>query len=164
MKDTTFWPNEDQLKRLAKGYKPNAAKDNLEETKIGQLRYPLSDRKRQPMPAGGLFSTASDVAKFCRMILNGGKIGMVRYLSDNAVKEMTSKQTGDDVKENYGLGWSVNANGFGHGGAFATNMWVDTNNGLITVWMVQHSSFPGDGGKSRDAFQKAATEAFGGAK
>src|SRR6185295_6225753 len=53
MKDTTFWPNEEQVGRLAKSYKPNAAKDGLEETTVGQLTYPLTDRRRQSMPAGG---------------------------------------------------------------------------------------------------------------
>src|SRR5207248_4689217 len=38
MKDTTFWPNEEQLTRLAKSYKPNAAKNDLEETVITQLK------------------------------------------------------------------------------------------------------------------------------
>src|SRR5262249_6486865 len=64
MKDTTFWPSEEQLKRLAKGYRPGEGKKGLVETKIGQLRYPLDDRKRGPMPGGGLFSTADDVARF----------------------------------------------------------------------------------------------------
>ncbi|HLQ45441.1 MAG TPA: serine hydrolase domain-containing protein, partial [Planctomycetaceae bacterium] len=51
MKDTTFWPNEEQVSRLAKPYKPNADKTGLEETTISQLTYPLTDRKRTPMPA-----------------------------------------------------------------------------------------------------------------
>src|ERR1700730_12075761 len=72
MKDTTFWPDEEQLTRLAKSYKPNSDKSGLEETTVAQLKYPLNDRKRQPMPAGGLFSTAADVGRFCQMILNGG--------------------------------------------------------------------------------------------
>src|SRR5262249_1112701 len=70
MKDTTFWPTEEQLKRLAKAYRPKD-KSGLEETTITQLQYPLADRNRKPMPAGGLFSTASDVGRFCQMILNG---------------------------------------------------------------------------------------------
>src|SRR6202034_952219 len=103
-KDTTFWPDEKQVERLAKSYKPNKTKTDLEETTIGQLKYPLHDRKRQPMPAGGLFSTADDLRRFCQMMLNGGTVKQVRYLSDAAVKELTSKQTGDAVKDNYGLG------------------------------------------------------------
>jgi CubicO group peptidase (beta-lactamase class C family) len=160
MKDTTFWPNEEQTKRLAKSYKPTADKNDLEEIKIGQLKYPLSDRARQPMPAGGLFSTAADIGRFCQMILNGGTFEGKRYLSEEAVKAMTSKQTGA-LKEGYGLGWSTHNGVFGHGGAHATNMNIDSNRGLITVFMVQHAGFPKDGGKSGGAFQQAAMLRFG---
>src|SRR5262249_51455558 len=94
MKDTTFWPNEEQVPRLAKAYKPNAAKDGLDETKIGQLRYPLSKRAgRYPMPGGGLFSTAADVGRFCRMLLNGGTLDGKRVLSEDSVKAMSTRQT-----------------------------------------------------------------------
>jgi CubicO group peptidase (beta-lactamase class C family) len=164
MKDTTFWPSEDQLARLAKAYKPNAAKNGLEETTVAQLTYPLNDHKRQPMPAGGLFSTASDVGRFCQMMLNGGVFEGKRLLSEAAVAQMTSKQTGDAVKDGYGLGWSTGGGTFGHGGAYATNMTVDTRRGLITVFLVQHAGFPGDGGKSQAAFQKAAEGQFGGTR
>ena len=159
MKDTTFWPNDGQLARLAKAYKPNAAKDGLEDTNIGQLKYPLSDRSRQPMPAGGLFSTARDVARFCQLVLNGGALDGKRYLSESAVKEMTTRQTRDSIKESYGLGWSVGGDSFGHGGAFATNMSIDPGRGLITVFMVQHTGSP-DVSKLNGEFVAAARKAF----
>ncbi|MFL5341355.1 MAG: serine hydrolase domain-containing protein [Gemmataceae bacterium] len=161
MKDTTFWPNEEQLPRLAKAYKPNKEKTGLEETTIGQLKYPLSDRNRKPMPAGGLFSTAADVARFCQMLLNGGTRGNVRFLSEATVKQLTTKQTGDAVKEQYGLGFATGGGTFGHGGALSTNMTVDPNSGLITVFLVQHAGFPGDGGQSHGAFRQAALREFG---
>ena len=161
MKDTTFWPSERQVRRLAKSYKPNAAKDGLEEFAISQLKYPLSDRARQPMPAGGLFSTASDTARFCQMILNGGELNGKRYLSEASVKQMTSKQTGDALKDGYGFGFSTGGGNFGHGGAHATGMNIDANKGLITIWMVQHAGFPGDGNKSQEAFKRAAEAMFG---
>ena len=113
------------------------------------------------MPAGGLFSTASDVGRFCQMILNGGMFDGKRYLSEAAVKQMTSKQTGDAVKDDYGLGWSAGGATFGHGGAFATNMTIDSKRGLITVWMVQHAGFPGEGGKAQGAARKAAEDLVG---
>ncbi len=160
MKDTTFWPTSKQVGRLAKSYKPNAAKDGLEETTITQLRYPLTDRTREPMPAGGLFSTAADVARFCQMMLNRGELNGKRYLSEAAVSQMTTRQTPETVKEKYGLGLSIGEGEFGHGGAYATNMTIDTQHGLIFVWMVQHAGFPGDGAKSRDAFMQAAKAAF----
>ncbi len=160
MKDTTFWPNEMQLARLAKSYKPNAAKSDLEETTITQLKYPLDERKRQPMPAGGLFSTASDVARFCQMILNTGVYNGKRYLSEAAVAQMTSKQTGDGIKDGYGLGWSTGGGTFGHGGAYSTGMTIDPKRRLITVFMVQHAGFPKHGDKSQEAFKQAAYGQF----
>ena len=161
MKDTTFWPNEEQVSRLAKSYRPNAKKNDLEEFPISQLQYPLSDRsKRYPMPAGGYFSTAADMGRFCQMLLNGGTLDGRRYLSEAAVKQMTSKQTGDALKDGYGFGFSVGGTTFGHGGAHATNMTVDTQRGLVTIWMVQHGGYLGDGGNAQGAFNKAAIEAF----
>lgn len=161
MKDTTFWPTKEQLTRLATPHKPNAAKTGLDLTTISQLHYPLDERaKRYPMPAGGLFSTAADVAKFCQMLLNGGQMNGKRYLSAAALKELTTRQTPPNLKESYGLGFSVSAGGYGHGGALATNMNIDPARGLITVWLVQHAGFPGEGGKAQGAFRKAAEEQF----
>ena len=160
MKNTTFWPTEKQVQRLAKSYKANAAKDGLEETTITQLRYPLTDRSREPMPAGGLFSTAADVVRFCQMMLNRGELDGKRYLSEAAVSQMTTRQTPGTVKESYGLGLSIGDGEFGHGGAYATNMTIDTQHRLIFIWMVQHAGFPGDGEKSRGAFMQAAKTAF----
>jgi CubicO group peptidase (beta-lactamase class C family) len=133
MKDTTFWPNSEQISRLARSYKPKGDKAGLEAIAITQLTYPLDDRGRQPMPAGGLFSTAGDLGRFCRMILNGGMYDGKRYLSESAVTEMTSRQTGDSIKQNYGLGWAttrerresggpINPGPCGHCGAYAMNM------------------------------------------
>ena len=161
MHDTTFWPNEEQLSRLAKAYKPGAGGEGLEETTVTQLKYPLDDRSRQPMPAGGLFSTAADVARFCQMVLRGGEFAGKRYLSEAAVRQMTSKQTPETLKEQYGFGWATAGGTFGHGGAYATNMSIDAGRGLITVFMVQHAGFPAGGRESLAAFRKAAEREFG---
>ncbi len=98
MKDTTFWPNEEQLGRLATSYQPNAAGTGLEETTISQVTYPLTNRRRGPSPAGGLFSTATDLSLFARMILSGGVYEGRRYLSAAALREMTSTQPGTQAK------------------------------------------------------------------
>lgn len=164
MKDTTFWPNDEQVSRLAKSYKPNAAKDDLEETTVTQCHYPLQDRRRQPMPAGGLFSTAADVAVFCQMLMNGGTHHGARVISEASVKEMTRRQTAPELKESYGFGLQAGQGSFGHGGAYATNMTVDAGRGFITVFMVQHAGFPGNGKASGGAFKDAAMRVFGGAK
>jgi CubicO group peptidase (beta-lactamase class C family) len=164
MTDTTFWPTGEKLARVAKAYKPDAAKKDLVEIKIDQLRYPLDDRTRQPMPAGGLFSTATDVAKFCQMLLNGGTLNGKRVLSEAAVKEMTTRQTPKELKESYGLGLSVGGSEFGHGGALSTNMTVDTKHGLVFVWLVQHAGYPGNGGQAQEVFRDVSRAMFSDSK
>ncbi len=94
MKDTTFWPSDDQVKRLARSYESGS----LREVPIDQLTYPLSDHARRfPIPAGGLFSTADDVARFCQMMLNNGTFQGKRYLSEESVRLITTKETGEAV-------------------------------------------------------------------
>jgi CubicO group peptidase (beta-lactamase class C family) len=138
MKDTTFWPSAEQIRRLAKTYKLGAQAKTLMEVPISQLTYPLDDRQhRYPMPAGGLFSTAEDLSKFCRMILNGGVLNGKRYISLNVLQEMTSRQNGGLGGTSYGFGWGVSTSGFEHGGAFRNAMEIDPAKGRILVFMVQ---------------------------
>jgi len=151
MTDTTFWPTVEQLSRLATTYKENA-ESNLQPTRILPLTYPLSDRNRNPLPAGGLFSTAKDVATFCRLILNDGVWEGKRFLSAAAVKEMSTTQTiqlqigaaqngGYAGMRGYGLGWrtdpDLKSGVFGHGGAYDTDMNIDPRHGLVMVLLVQ---------------------------
>ena len=70
-----------------------------------------------------------------------------------------TKETGE-LKDGYGFGWACGDGWCGHGGAYSTNMTVDYQHGLVTVFMVQHAGFPGEGGKSHDAFRKAALDTF----
>ena len=173
MKDTTFWPTQAQLKRLAKSYRPNSQKDGLEETEITQLTYPLSNRQRGPSPAGGYFSTAADLYRFCQMILNGGVYHGKRYLSEKALHEMTCVHTKELLGKNaigYGLGWSVNGRPagsseldhigtFGHGGAYSTDMQIDLQHQLITIFLVQHAGYAGnEGGTILPKFRQTALE------
>ena len=82
----------------------------LEAVPFPQLTAPYNDRSRGVSPSvrtarapeatrlqltgsllqGGFFSTAADFGRFGRMILRGGELDGVRYLSEAAVAEMTS--------------------------------------------------------------------------
>ena len=55
-----------------------------------------------------------------------------------AIRQMTSKQTGPLVKENYGLGFVVGDGCFGHGGVYKMDMNVD--HGQIRVFLVQQAN------------------------
>jgi CubicO group peptidase (beta-lactamase class C family) len=177
MKDTTFYLSEEQLPRLATSYR-RPKPGELEATGIRFLdgKSPAS-RDRLPAANGGLFSTATDYAKFCQMILNGGELDGRRYLKPQSVALMTSVQTGDlktgfTDGNSWGLGWCVvrkpqgvtavlSPGTFGHGGAYGTQAWIDGSKGRIYILMIQRADIQNsDASAIRRAFQEAANSAL----
>ena len=157
MTDTTFWPNEQQLARLAKSYRYNALQKNLEEVPVHYLNYPLHDRmKRHAEPGGGLFSTAEDCTKFCLMLANDGEWGGRKILTKEAVSELKKDQTGT-LNVNYGLSFDRSENHFGHGGAYGTRMAIDSRRNIVSVFMVQCASSP-KSGTTMNEYTKAADQ------
>ena len=57
----------------------------------------------------GLFTTAADLARFARMLLNGGELDGVRVLQPETVALMTSVQTPPAVPARRGLGWDIDS-------------------------------------------------------
>jgi len=178
MKNTTFWPSKAQQARLTTSYKPTADNQGLEETTIKYLSGDLSDRKRMPLAAGGLFSCAEDLAKIYQMVLNGGLLNGRRYLKEETLKLMTTSQLGDMKVSfadgmNMGLGFHIvntpmgvtealSPGSFGHGGAYGTQAWIDPVRGLAIVLLIQRAGLPNsDGSEMRAALQKRAVEVFG---
>jgi CubicO group peptidase (beta-lactamase class C family) len=156
MTETVFWLTPEQEARLARCYRPNW-EQKLEQCPIGFMTPPFTDRvNRFAEPGGGLFSTLHDVARLCRMLLNGGTLDGTRVLSENAVRALGVKQTGDGVDVHYGLGFELHDWGFKHGGAQGTQMRIDTKRGLVTVYMIQHAGFP----KEREKEGHNAPELF----
>lgn len=174
MKDTTFWPTPAQTKRIAKSYKPAKDGKGLEEVANNFIKGGISDRRRTAVPAGGLFSTASDMATFYQMMLRGGIFDGHRMLSENTANALTRTQTGE-IKTGFvdGMSWGFgfqvvkNPEGvtamlsegtFGHGGAYATQSWADPVHQRIMILMIQRAGFPnGDNSPVRQAFQQAAS-------
>lgn len=173
MKDTTFWPTRSDAKRLATSYGPGPNGRGLSETNLYFMRGEITDRSRTPLPAGGLFSTARDVAKFYQMMLDGGVVGSKRLLKEESVKLMTTTQSGDIktgfvdgmswglgfqvVKEPLGVTSMLSPGTFGHGGAYGTQSWADPKSRTIFVIMIQRARMGNsDGSPIRQAFQEAA--------
>lgn len=174
MKDTSFWISPAKEARWAHSYRWNAQAVRLDETAIPYLyKTAVTDRERPPLGGAGLFSTASDVAKFYQMMLNQGALNGKRILKAATVAEMTRKQTGAlDARPGmpWGLGFCVvedpakmaansvlSANSFGHGGAFSTASWADPAKNLIWVLMFQRDGKGNpDNSDVRIAFQEAA--------
>lgn len=92
----------------------------------------------------GLFSTADDLARFCRMVLNGGRLGDVRILSPLAIAAMTRPRyyADGDVRA---LGWDIATAwskprgdlfppaSFGHTGFTGTSLWLDPTTDTFVV-------------------------------
>jgi CubicO group peptidase (beta-lactamase class C family) len=161
MSETRFLPTGEELTRLAKVYQANTAKTGLEETdglKSG-FTFPLDDPNRLAFPAGGLFSTATDVSKFCQMLLAKGVYKGKRYLSEASLKDMITRQTPPTVKDIYGLGWNIGPGGkYFHAGGYKTYMEIDPETDRIMIFMVHLASheWPNDGGTIMQTFKRAA--------
>lgn len=177
MKDTTFYLSAGQVSRLAKSYE-RTADGKLREKPIFILEgHSPNSRQRYPAANGGLFSTAPDYGRFCRMILNEGELDGRRYVKIESVEQMTSLQTPENIKTGFtdgngwGLGWCVvrkpqgvseklSPGSFGHGGAYGTQAWIDPVKGIAYVLMTQRANFPNsDDSDLRKAFQEAAAPA-----
>jgi len=173
MKDTTFWPNEDQIARLATSYQPAADGKGLEPAKIKYLTEPYSNQKRAPLAAGGLFSTAADLLKLYTMLLDGGEAGGKRYLSPESLALATTDHTGDlksgftdgmgmglgfqVVREPVGVTAMLSKGTYGHGGAHGTQGWIDPEKKTIHILLIQRAGLKnGDASPMRQAFQEAA--------
>jgi CubicO group peptidase (beta-lactamase class C family) len=139
MSDTTFWPDEEQMRRMAKGYAFKADGRRIESS-----AYPLRDLcGREPRYAeagGGLFSTANDLYRFFRMIANNGRgENGRRVLSEKVMCEWFSKQTPEAIKKQYSLGMWINPqkNTISHAGAWRTHGFADWKKSTVRLYMVQ---------------------------
>ena len=82
MKDTTFWPNAEQVARDGEVVQADRRQEG--PRRDDHLSAALSAGRPQPagVSGSGLFSTAADLSIFYRMIANQGVFGGRRYLSE----------------------------------------------------------------------------------
>lgn len=170
MTDSTFWPNAEQAPHLPITGKWNADDNRIEDlhqnddfvhnpARCGlvpprvlsqsNLDMLASYANRYARPDGGLFCSASDMAKFGQMFLNGGSFHGKQIISPASVKEMSTVQTGNLFPgniEGYGLCTFIQRNpsddgpsvgSFGHRGARRLWFWIDPNNGLVLAFLDQ---------------------------
>lgn len=184
MKNTTFYPTEEQRARMVTAYGRNKETGQLEPV---PPRPEFGPRDRPPQGNGGLYSTGPDYARFCQMLLNNGTLDGRQYLTPAAMKFLNKPQTGDlptgffqnatygNHGANYawGIGTCIlktphegvparlSPGSYGHGGAWGTQAWIDPVKGVAYVLMVQRSNFPNsDASEVRRVFQEAAAEAL----
>jgi CubicO group peptidase (beta-lactamase class C family) len=163
MHDTAFYLNGAQVARLAEmqvdpatGKRPDfASSENLTKEKVKWFSG-----------GGGLFSTASDYARFCQMLVNGGELDGVHLLSPKTLAVMTSDQVppsasrvvdvqltqdltpAPEMGQSFGLGFAVRTDqgrtpvsgsvgDYFWAGAAGTYFWVDPQEKLFAIMMLQ---------------------------
>ena len=124
---------------------------------------------------GGFFSTVEDLFPWYQMLLNGGELGGVRYLSEKSVRELTRKQTGDVKPAGHGPGnfqalafqeavepqggtAAMSRGSFGKGGSGGSITWVDPSTKTIYI-MLQNIS-GGDKALTGSTFLNTAAKAI----
>src|SRR5580765_6240669 len=158
MTETTFWPSDAQIARLAGAYGPNKEKNGYAKGGLPFLTKPFGDRThRFPEAGGGLFSTTHDILRYGLMLANDGELDGKRYLSHGAMDELHKEQTGT-TKINYSLGYHLRNGMFGHDGAYGTDLSVNPATGMVAIFMVQCTS--SNRWAARDLFLKTATKVF----
>jgi CubicO group peptidase (beta-lactamase class C family) len=157
MKDTYFFPPENKLDRLATAYTyyPDKGLKRFPDTPITEgpfiysADYPYRGPKKLFSGGAGLNSTAADYARFCQMMLEGGKLGNVRILSRKSVELMTHDQLGKIAPDQaFGLGFGIEGTKtpltelgtpgeYSWGGFFYTAFSVDPKEEMIVIFMGQ---------------------------
>ncbi len=178
MNSTSFWPDDTLQASLATPYRKDKATGKLIAAGNSRFSNPLQNRARTAIPAGGLFSTANDLAQLCQMILRGGELDGHRFLRPETLKLMATNQLGEMPKVSFaegmrmGLGFhvvgtpigvteSLSPGSFGHGGAYGTQAWIDPVRRQAYVLLIQRTDLANsDGSEIRREFQKTAVEAF----
>lgn len=133
MMDSAFCPSPSLIPRIAPTERlPNQARP---------LRGVVHDETTRYMGGvaghAGMFSTASDLARFAEMMLGQGTRQGVRVFSPLTVEKFTTPQSPPDQPILRGLGWDIDSTfssnrgelfpigSYGHTGFTGTSLWID---------------------------------------
>jgi CubicO group peptidase (beta-lactamase class C family) len=170
MVDTAFYVPAAEHGRLAAAF----AKDP--DTGAGVQLINVQDVPKFESGGGGLVSTAGDYARFLQMLLNGGRLDGVRFLSRKTLELMTADHLGSITGApdlllpgyGFGLGFAVRLQpGIAHvpgsvgqyfwGGLAGTTFWVDPAEALFAIMLIQG---PGQRDYFRNLFRDLVYAAF----
>jgi CubicO group peptidase (beta-lactamase class C family) len=159
MNDTGFYVPAKKAERFAALYALRP--DGVIHPVLARNRLNWDYLKRPTLLSGGggLVSTAPDYAVFCQMLLNKGELDGLRLLSPKTVELMTQNHLTNGVSSGwlqhigFGLGFFVepepgvmgeigSKGTYGWSGGANTRFWIDPEEELITVFLVQTFGSP----------------------
>jgi CubicO group peptidase (beta-lactamase class C family) len=152
MKDTAFYVPKDKMARFSEVNAGAGPSLSIDPNRPDPTLVPVG-----PSGGGGLYSTASDYAQFCEMLLEGGQWKGVRLLAPRTVEMMRTNHVNPDALKTMqpGTGWgmdfqvvmdaaaagdSVSNGTFSWFGIAGTWFWIDPVEDLAFVGMVGHQS------------------------
>jgi CubicO group peptidase (beta-lactamase class C family) len=114
----------------------------------GVVHDPTARRMDGVAGSAGLFTTARDLARYARMMLDGGELDGVRILSRDSVRLMTTVQSPSGIEAVRGMGMDINSpyavrprgtvfpvGSYGHTGFTGCILWIDPNSRTFYVFL-----------------------------
>ncbi|MEK7707843.1 MAG: exo-beta-N-acetylmuramidase NamZ domain-containing protein, partial [Verrucomicrobiota bacterium] len=141
MTDTGFRPSAEKLPRIA----PTEVVDG--KAWRGVVHDPTARKMGGVAGHAGLFTTAPDLARYAKMLLNDGELDGVRVFKPETVRLMTSVQTPPGVSARRGLGWDIDSGysvprggffplgSFGHTGWTGASLWLDPFSKTFVIFL-----------------------------
>jgi CubicO group peptidase (beta-lactamase class C family) len=143
------------LKMHDTGYNPPTAKHTrIAPTTVtdgkalrGVVHDPRARKTSGIAGHAGLFTTAPDLARYARMLLQTGELDGVRLFKTETVQLMTSVQTPPPLPARRGLGWDIDTGyssprghkfplgSFGHTGFTGPSLWIDPYSKTFVVFL-----------------------------
>ena len=141
MTDTGFLPPKEKLFRIA----PTEVVAG--QPWRGVVHDPTARHMGGVAGHAGLFTTASDLARYARMLVNLGELDGVRVFKPETVRLMTSVQTPPEIAARRGLGWDIDSGfsgprgelfpigSYGHTGWTGGSLWIDPFSKTFVIFL-----------------------------
>lgn len=171
MRDTGFNPDRTMLARYS------ATMISRNALLVGQPQDENARNLGGVAGHAGLFGTAQDLALFCQMILNDGRLSGKEILSERAVLQMTVPYFSRGGAVARGLGWDIASPfsapkgegfsdySFGHTGYSGGSLWIDAEADLFVVLLTARTeyrtAFRNDFSQLRRNVSSISAELFG---
>jgi len=151
MDDTRFYVPKEKKERLTELYtRDENDKLTIVEDKVIKERIGAGVPPKLLLGGAGLISSMGDYEKFCRMLLNKGKLNGKRILSERAAEIVMTDQNPEgfmgDPGMGHGLSGTVNLESgeYSWGGAAKTSFWINPTHDLIVICFTQLFSKPSE--------------------
>ena len=135
----------------------------------GVVHDPTVRRMGGVAGSAGVFSTVHDIARYARMLVQGGELDGVRVLSPSSVRLLATQQTPPGVAALRGMGMDIDSpfaqrprgtlfpvGSYGHTGFTGCVLWIDPASGSFYVFL-SNRVYPDDKGNVLPLYTELGT-------